>query len=357
MKLDKAAIRRIVLTQIAGSGEGKYIPIGISARHVHLSAADLAVLFGEGSTLHPIRALTQPGQFAAREQVTVVGPGGSLEHVRVLGPTRAKSQIEISVSDSFKIGVKKCPIRLSGDLDGSMGVTLIGPKGRVTLDEGLIVAARHIHMSEAEALVYGVHDRQVVAVRVGGERPCTLENVICRVGSGHALELHLDTDEANACGLGADDLVGLVSSGEISPPLREAERSQAVEKRNLTDGTRCHPMAASNEDCDFGSRNADASGLPDYMEGYRPCIPKVWREPTPAQKHAAPIVSGADAAACGEPVLELVTERDINDAFRDNKKQIYCEKKALITPAARERAEAMEIKIIRVRGGGTGECR
>ena len=316
MNIDKSGIRRAVLTELARQNLSRFVPAGISARHVHLTEADIETLFGKGSQLHPIRQLSQPGQFAAREQVTVIGPRGRLEHVRVLGPPRKESQVEISISDSFVLGAKNCPVRLSGDLQGSMGVRLLGPEGQVELKQGLIVAARHLHMSEEQARAFGIHDKQVVSVKVSGDRPCILDQVICRTGSGHELELHLDTDEANACALGNGDLVEL-----MVPCGKTADTGDSGEKA--------------------GCRSA----------GYAP-LPEAWKGATPAGKHEfRPVEAAGEAVQVPEEeILDLVTERDINDAFRDNKQQVYCEKKALITPAATDRARAAGIKIIRMKG-------
>ena len=182
------------------------VPVGISNRHIHLSQQDLEALFGPGYELTVRNDLSQTGQYAAEETVTVEGPKSSMANVRILGPTRKETQIEISRTDSFGLGLKP-PVRDSGFLDGSPGVTLIGPKGKVTLDKGVIIAQRHIHMTEAEAESFGVKDKELVSVRVGGERGVTFENVLVRVSNDFVLEMHIDTDEANASMLGNGQLV------------------------------------------------------------------------------------------------------------------------------------------------------
>ena len=182
------------------------VPVGISNRHIHLSQQDLETLFGPGYELTVRNDLSQTGQYAAEETVTVEGPKSSMANVRILGPTRKETQIEISRTDSFALGLKP-PVRDSGFLDGSPGVTLIGPKGKVTLDKGVIIAQRHIHMTEAEAESFGVKDKELVLVRVGGERGVTFENVLVRVRNDFVLEMHIDTDEANAAILGNGQLV------------------------------------------------------------------------------------------------------------------------------------------------------
>ncbi len=178
----------------------KTIPVGVSARHVHLSQKDLEILFGEGYQLTPKKPLSQPGQYAAEETVEVVGPKRSLPTVRILGPVRGQTQVELSLTDCFTIGVT-APVRESGDIKGSGSVTLVGPKGQVTLEEGVIVAGRHIHMHPDDAKRFGVTDKQRVRVKTEGERAMIMENVIVRVRDDFALEMHIDTDEANAAGL------------------------------------------------------------------------------------------------------------------------------------------------------------
>lgn len=179
----------------------KVIPIGISNRHVHLRQEHLEALFGKGYQLNFLKDLTQPGQFAAKETVTLKGPKGTMEKVRILGPVRKETQVEVSVTDCFTLGVKPV-VRDSGHLDGTEGITIIGPVGEVTTDKGLIVASRHIHFHTEQAKKYGVKDGQKVKVFVPGVRPIIYDDVLVRVGDTHELEFHLDTDEANAALLG-----------------------------------------------------------------------------------------------------------------------------------------------------------
>lgn len=176
------------------------VPVGISNRHIHLSQADLDQLFGAGYQLTPMKELSQPGQFACKETVTICGPKGAIEKVRVLGPVRKETQIEIIAGDCFKLGVK-APAKLSGDLAGTPGITVVGPKGSVQTAQGLIVAQRHIHMAPADAQAYGVQDGQIVKIRVGGLRGGIYDNVAIRVTTSSKLECHLDTEEANAMGV------------------------------------------------------------------------------------------------------------------------------------------------------------
>jgi len=173
------------------------VPIGISARHVHVSQADLDVLYGEGYQLTVKKDLLQQGQFASNELVDVVTEKGSFPNVRILGPVRKETQVEISLSDAMKLKLN-APVRDSGDLKGSPGVTLVGPKGKVELKEGVIAAGRHIHMSLTDADAFGVKDKDIVKVRCGGERGLVFENVLIRVHETFRLEMHIDTDEANS---------------------------------------------------------------------------------------------------------------------------------------------------------------
>ena len=173
------------------------IGVGISNRHIHLSQEDLSLLFGEGYALTPIKELSQPGQFACKEVVTICGPKGAIEKLRVLGPVRSKTQIEILAGDSFKLGVR-APARMSGDLQGTPGITIIGPNGSVQTKEGLIVAQRHIHMHPTDAERYGVRDGELVSIELDGVRGGVFHNVAIRATVESALELHLDTEEANA---------------------------------------------------------------------------------------------------------------------------------------------------------------
>jgi propanediol utilization protein len=182
---------------VAPAQEPDGIPVGVSNRHLHLSQADQDAIFGEGYQMTPIKDLSQPGQFACKETVTIVGPKGAIEKVRVLGPVRNKTQVEILTGDGFKLGVS-APARQSGDLTGTPGVTIVGPKGSVQIQEGLIVAQRHIHMTLQDAERYGVHDGEIVDIVVEGPRGGTYANVIVRANNSSALECHVDTEEANA---------------------------------------------------------------------------------------------------------------------------------------------------------------
>lgn len=204
-----ALLMEAVKQQAAPGGEEKQILVGVSNRHVHLSQSDLDRLFGSGHTLEKMKDLSQPGQYACKETVTVCGPKGVIEKVRILGPVRSQTQVEILAADCFKLGVK-APIRLSGDLDGTPGVTLVGPKGSVQTEKGVMIAQRHIHMHPKDAEKFGVHDGQWVDLQVDGLRGGVLKNTVIRVTSESALECHVDTEEANALGLGSASSVRIV---------------------------------------------------------------------------------------------------------------------------------------------------
>jgi len=176
--------------------------INLSNRHIHVSKEDLELLFGKGHQLTKTKDLVQPGQFACEETVTIKGPKGEFKGVRILGPERKETQCEILASDQFKLGVPGCPTRESGQLEGSFGFEIVGPAGTVKKAKGLIIAKRHIHFTPAEAERFGVADKELVDLKIPGERGATFANVICRVNPTYALECHLDFDEGNAVGIG-----------------------------------------------------------------------------------------------------------------------------------------------------------
>lgn len=174
--------------------------IETSARHIHLTAEAVEILYGPGSELTPKKMLSQPGQFAAaNDKITLVGPRGTMA-VSVLGPVRKANQVELSYTDARTLGLKDVPVRESGDLAGSPGLKLVGPAGEIELDEGVIIAKRHIHFNPAEAEAFGVKDKQVVSVKIPTDRPVIFEDVVCRVSPSYALAMHIDTDECNAAG-------------------------------------------------------------------------------------------------------------------------------------------------------------
>ncbi len=216
MAIDSAAITAAVRAaleaqgiQVVGDSNG-LVPVGISNRHIHLSAAHVEALFGKGYELQPMKDLSQPGQYACKEQLTIVGPSmRAIEKVRVLGPIRKETQVEISRTDAYTLKVK-APVRESGKIDGSAGITIIGPKGVVSIDKGCIIANRHIHMSLQDGEAFGVKDNEYVNVEVDGERRTKWYDVQVRVHKDFRLEMHVDTDDANAVGIGNGSKVRIV---------------------------------------------------------------------------------------------------------------------------------------------------
>ena len=185
------------------------IPVGVSGRHLHLSREHLDALFGAGYELTIKKDLSQPGQYASEETVDIMTTKGAFTKVRILGPVRKETQIELSLTDAVKLGITP-PIRDSGNVAGSPGVDLVGPCGAITLEQGVIVALRHIHMTPADAQKFGVTDKDMIAVECAGERSMTMGQVLVRVNEQFALEMHLDTDEGNAACLKTGQKVSLL---------------------------------------------------------------------------------------------------------------------------------------------------
>lgn len=205
-----AIVRRVLEAQGTGGADNGDIPVGVSNRHIHLTRADVDTLFGAGYELQPLKDLSQPGQYACKECLTIVGPSlRPIENVRVLGPLRKATQVEISRTDSFTLKVKP-PVRESGKLDGSAAITIIGPKGVITIPQGCIIANRHIHMSPADGERFGVKDGDYVTVDAEGTRRTRFFDVQVRVNDAFRLEMHVDTDDANAAGIGNGAVVHIV---------------------------------------------------------------------------------------------------------------------------------------------------
>lgn len=180
-----------------------FVELEASGRHVHVTAAQAQVLFGHKLTAK--RPLSQPGQFLANERVTVIGPKGKFENVAVLGPERKEAQVEISLTDGRTLGITP-PVHLSGNIEDSPGATLVGPMGQIALSKGVICAQRHIHMTPEDAARFGVTDKQIVHLQTFTERPVIFDDTVVRVSPDFATYVHLDYDEANACGFQAGDL-------------------------------------------------------------------------------------------------------------------------------------------------------
>ena len=191
------------------------IPVGVSVRHVHLSQEHLEVLYGPGAELHSMRDLYQPGAYAAKETVALIGPKMRLmERVRILAPLRKQTQVELARTDAIFLGVD-APLRMSGDIAGSAPITIVGPKGIVELKEGCIRAMRHIHMNPKEAEYFGLNDGDAVKLRVGGPAAVTFENVVIRVSENTLLEVHLDTDEGNVADIHCSQEVEIIKDDSI----------------------------------------------------------------------------------------------------------------------------------------------
>lgn len=178
------------------------VPLEASGRHVHITKEQAMTLFGHGLTQE--RPLSQPGQYLSKERLTVVGPKGEFKNVAVLGPERKEAQVEISLTDGKTLGIQP-PVRLSGDVQNSPGCTLVSPRGRIVLDQGVIAAQRHIHLTPEDGKRFGVSDKQVVKLQTFTERPTVFEEVVVRINPDFAAAVHLDYDEANACGFRKGD--------------------------------------------------------------------------------------------------------------------------------------------------------
>ena len=196
-------IERIANEIVNELKEKLFIPVEASGRHIHLSRADADSLFGEGYQFTKVKDLSQPGQYACKERVTVTGPKGSIHNVIVVGPERKQSQMEVSLTDALALGIK-APVRQSGDTKGSPGITVTNGSRSVTLAEGIIVAKRHIHMTPEDAQKFNVKDGEIVKVKVSGSRPVIFEDTVVRVSKDFRTYMHIDYDEANACGYNKD---------------------------------------------------------------------------------------------------------------------------------------------------------
>ena len=211
--MDKQCVARIVslrvVEEIYKETNKRFIPAAASNRHMHLAREEIDRLFGAGYKLNEFKPLSQPGQYAAKETVDIAGPKGTIKGVRVLGPERKETQVEIFYADSYKLGIKPV-IKMSGDIFGTPGAKLIGPNGEAELTSGVIVAARHMHISNEQSNWFGLKNGDIISVRKDGARALVLENIPVRCGEGHSLELHLDIEEANAGVIKNGDLLELV---------------------------------------------------------------------------------------------------------------------------------------------------
>ena len=201
-------VTQAVIKELSTRDDDK-VPVGISVRHIHLTRSNIDWLFGRNYQLTPKKALSQPGQFACEECLDVIGPKGVLTKVRVLGPERNATQVELSQTDCRTIGIN-APVRDSGDLEGTPGIKLRGPLGEIEIPKGVIIADRHIHMSPADAERFGLKDGDRVKVKIDGVKPGVMEHVLIRSGEKHRLDMHIDTDDANSAGLKNGDIVRII---------------------------------------------------------------------------------------------------------------------------------------------------
>lgn len=302
----RAHVERVILSELAKIGE-PYVPVMSSNRHCHLSQADVERLFGPGYRLTKMRDLVQPGQFACNERVTIETPKGKMT-LRVVGPARKETQVELSFTDAIKLGLRP-PIRMSGELEGSPGCMLANGDQRVEIPRGVIVAARHLHMSPDDAQAFGLKDGDVVSLRVEGPRPATLDNVLVRSGEAHRMEAHIDTDEANACA--------------------------------LTDGQLCRVIRKEG-DCACAPANAGfAQALGSMLTGQSPAAP-VMKAPA-----ASPEAPRRDTMLdVSGDAHRLITEDDVHRAYLNGYKIIRHAPDAILTPLARDTASEKGIELV-----------
>lgn len=215
--IERKVIEEIVINTVkklmAEKDAPNRVPLGVSNKHLHLTQEHVEILFGKGHQLTNMKDVKQPGQFACEECVKIIGPKGEFPKVRVLGPARNETQIELSMTDARTLGVN-VPIRESGKLEGTPGLILEGPCGRIELDHGAIAALRHIHMTPDIAEQLGLKDGDCVGVESSGLRPTLFRDVLVRVSPKYAYEMHIDTDEANAAGLKNNDILKIVKKQE-----------------------------------------------------------------------------------------------------------------------------------------------
>ncbi len=307
-------VLRIVLTELAKTGE-RFVPVSSSNRHVHLSHADVERLFGPGYQLTRMRDLVQPGQYACNESVTMECEKGKVS-LRVVGPARKETQIELGLSDCYKLGVKPV-LRMSGETAGTPGCTLCNGDRRITIDHGVIVAARHLHMSPYEAAGFGLKDGDVVALQVEGERAAVLNNLVVRSGVAHSLEAHIDKDEANACGLLDGQLCRILCSPHLGKPVAASESTQAASPMIQT----YVPKAAQ----------APAAQPAPVITTY---VPKM-----------QPEIKTTMLDLSQEPRC-FISEEEVLSAARAGHKLIRHGKDAIITPLARDAASLKGIELI-----------
>jgi len=317
----RSAVVRAVLAELAGVGE-YWVPAAVSSRHCHLSRADLERLFGPGHELTPLRMLEQPGQFAAEEKVMLETPKGRLS-LRVVGPVRKESQVELSLTEARQLGLS-VPVRLSGELEGSPGGRLSCGERSTDLPRGVIAAARHLHMSPAEAAAFGLRDGQEVSLLAEGPRGGTLDHVIVRSGSGHVMEAHIDTDEANAYGIRGGQLCRLIRPAEAAPVSGGIPGAAGLWQGLIRAPAGSLQPAASGRTAGIGSVPAAGAAAPGSE--------------LPRRKETLLDYSG-------RPDL-LLTEELVYRAMGQGMKYIRLAPGALVTPLARDVAWEKGIELI-----------
>ena len=310
-------VLRLVLSELARTGE-RFVPVTSSNRHVHLCQRDVERLFGPGYALTPLRDLLQPGQYACRETVVLEGRKGKAV-LRVVGPVRKETQVELSYTDCYQLGFDPV-LRMSGDTAGTPGGTLINGDRRVSLERGVLVAKRHLHMSPGEAAAYGLKDGDLVAIQAEGDRRAQLENLVVRTGPEHSLEAHIDKDEANACGIADGQLCRLVcqQAGEARPP-DPMSQSRLVPAPRQT-----NPLLHTYVPQPSAPQDASPQSPPPQCETKT----KLWD-------------------LSGDPHC-LLSEAEVLWAYSNGYKLIRCPKAAVVTPLARDAAFEKGIQLIQL---------
>ena len=313
-------VLRIVLTELAKAGES-FVPVTSSNRHVHLSQRDVERLFGAGYQLTKLRDLQQPGQYACQETVVLESAKGKTS-LRVVGPVRSQTQIELSFTDCYKLGIPPV-LRMSEELSGTPGGTLVYGDRRVALDSGIIVAKRHLHMSVEEAAAYGLRDGDKIALHTEGDRAATLHDLIVRTGAGHSLEAHIDKDEANACGI-RDGQLCRIGKAVGAPALTQPPSVAALQ------GSPLQPLHTYMPRSTAETAQAAPKAQPKPVAAY------IMEDSTSAKTK---ILDLSRENAC------LIAEDDVLAADRNGYKIIRYGKGAVVTPLARDAASAKQIAL------------
>lgn len=322
------------------------VPVEVSARHVHLTEKDIRTLFG--AALTPKRQLSQPGQYLSEERVTLITPKGRIEHVAVLGPARGQTQVELSATDCRGLGIK-APVRLSGDLEGAGDIYLLGPKGMTEAKGSVIVAKAHIHMTPQDAAAAGIADGQHAAVTLPGQRPVTLEDVVCRVSEKAGLAIHIDSDEANACmleGKTARIRVKDTAAAGQSTACR-SQAGQSVVCRSLA-GQNAAYRSQAGQSAVCRSQAGQDIGFAENSRGAVYAHGSLNGQTTSTDESAA----AENTAATEAPVQEkLITEAVAERFVKEARRRVCLKKGTLITPLAKDVLYHAGISLIWQTGG------